>query len=117
MSYPNKSKFIALYRAMQTNHPSAQVGLKSLDEHQKKLFDQFVFDAGAIFLEVKDELDEAVAGLGDNFSDPDPRKWDALDWWEFYAGIEDHPHKEILIKFAKDEPNLDLIWKEIENRL
>ena len=102
---------------MQAGHPSAEVGLKSLDEEQKPLFDQFVFDAGAIFLEIKDELDEAIEGLGDNFSDEDPRKWTALDWWEFYAGIEDHPLKEILIKYAKGENNLVLIWKELENRL
>ena len=117
MTYPNKSKFIALYRAAQSGHPSAEVGLKSLNTEDKALFDQFVFDAGAVFIELKDELDEAIEGLGDGFSDPDPRKWTALDWWEFYAGIEDHPHKEILTKYAKGENNMDLIWEELSNRL
>ena len=117
MSYPNKSRFIALYRAMQSEHPTAKAQYDSLTEVMRVDFDNFVFDAGAIFLEIKDELDEAIEGLGDNFSDEDPRKWNALDWWEFYAGIEDHPLKEILIKYAKGENNLPLIWKELEARL
>lgn len=117
MTYPNKSKFISIYRAMQTGHPSGPTGLKSLDEEQKALFDQFVFDAGAIWLEIKDELDAAIEGLGDGFSDSDPRKWEPLDWWEFYAGVEDHPLKEILVKYAKGENNMDLIWRELEARL
>lgn len=117
MTYQHKSKFISIYRAMQSGHPSVNVGLKSLDEEQKKQFDQFVFDAGAIWLEIKDELDAAIEGLGDGFSDPDPRKWGPLDWWEFNAGVEDHPLKEILVKYAKGENNLPEIWKELEARL
>ena len=117
MSYPNKSKFIAIYKAMQGGHPSGAVGLKSLDEGDKKLFDKFVFDAGAIWLEIKDELDEAIESLGDGFSDPDPRKWEPLDWWEFNAGIEDHPLAEILKLYAEGKQNMHLIWEEIEKRL
>jgi hypothetical protein len=117
LSYQHKSKFISIYRALQTGHPSGLTGLKSLDEEQKKQWDQFIYDAGAIWLEIKDELDEAIESLGDGFSDSDPRKWEPLDWWEFYAGVEDHPLKEILIKYAKGESNLDLIWEELSNRL
>lgn len=117
MTYPNKTKFIALYRAMQTGHPSAQVGLKALTEEQKTLFDQFMFDAGAIFLEVKDELDQAIDALGDDFSDPDPRKWDDGDWVEFFCRVDGHEYEEILTKYAKGENNMDLIWGEIQSRL
>jgi hypothetical protein len=117
LTYPNKTKFIALYRALQTGHPSAQVGLKSLTEEQKTLFDQFMFDAGAIFLEVKEELDQAIDALGDDFSDPDPRNWDGQDWQAFHARIEGHRYEEILTKYAKGENNMDLIWGEIASRL
>lgn len=117
MTYPNKSKFIAIYKAAQAGHPSADVGLKSLSGEQQAQFAQFQVDAGNAFLEIKDELDEAIDALGDDFSDPDPRKWTALDWWEFYAGVEDHPYKEILTKYAKGENNMPLIWEEIERRL
>ena len=117
MTYPNKSKFIAIYKSMQSGHPSAEVGLKSLDEEQKKLFDQFVFDAGALFLELKDELDQAIDCLGDDFSDSDPRNWNGVDWQAFYARIEGHPYEEILTKYAKGENNMALIWEEIERLL
>jgi hypothetical protein len=102
---------------MQTGHPSAQAGLKSLDEEQKKAFDQFVFDAGAIWLEIKDELDAVIESLGDDFSHEDPRNWDGQDWQAFYARIEDHPFEELLTKYAKGENNMPLIWEEIERRL
>jgi hypothetical protein len=102
---------------MQTGHPSAQVGLKALTEEQKALFDQFMFDAGAIFLEVKDELDQAIDALGDDFSDPDPRKWDRRDWISFETRVKGHNYEEILTKYAKGENNMDLIWGEIASRL
>lgn len=117
MTYPNKSKFIAIYKAAQAGHPSAEVGMNSLNEEQKAQFAQFQVDAGNVFLELKDELDAAVESLGDGFSDADPRKWTAEDWWEFYAGVEDHPFAEILTKYAKGENNMDLIWRELEARL
>ena len=117
MTYPNKSKFISLYRAAQSGHPSAEVGLKSLDEEQKKLFDQFVFDAGAIFLEIRDELDAVIDGLGDDFTDSDPRNWTGVDWQAFRAGIEGHRYEEILSLYAEGKPNIHLLWGEIESRL
>ena len=117
MTYPNKSKFVALYRAAQSGHPSAEVGLKSLDEEQKKLFDQFVFDAGALFIELKDELDQAIECLGDDFSHEDPRNWTEDDWNTFYGRVEGHPYEEILTKYAKGENNMALIWEEIERLL
>lgn len=117
MSYPNKSKFIALYRAMQTSHPSADIGLKSLDEEQREQFDQFVKDAGNAFLEIKDELDVAIGELGDDFSHMDPRNWDGVDWEAFYRRVSGHKYEMILRLYAEGKPNIHLIWKEIENRL
>lgn len=118
MSYPNKSRFISLYRAMQSDHPSADVALKSLSKEQKKLFfDKFMFDAGAVFLEIKDELDAAIEDLGDDFSSEDPRNWDGQDWQAFYARIEGHQYERILSKYANGENSMHLIWREIEDRL
>lgn len=115
--YPNKSKFIALYRAMQTAHPSAEPGLNSLSEDERKAFEIFQVDAGNAFLQLKEELDEAIDSLGDMFSGPDPRKWTAEDWWEFNAGIAGHRFEEILTKYAKGENNMDAIWREVSDRL
>lgn len=117
MTYPNKAKYIAIYKAAQSGHPSAEVGLKSLSEEQRQQFAQFQVDAGNAFLEIKDELDRAIGELGDVFSSEDPRKWTADDWWEFNAGVRDHPYEEILTKYAKGENNMSLIWGEIESRL
>lgn len=117
MTYPNKSKFIAIYKAAQAGHPSADVGLKSLSPEQQDQFAQFQVDVGNAFLEVKDELDEAIEGLGDDFSSTDPRSWTGVDWQAFYARIEGHHYEEILTKYAKGENNMDLIWGEIASRL
>lgn len=118
MAYPNKSKFIALYRAMQSDHPSADVTLKSLDEDQKKLFfGKFMMDAGNAFLEIKDELDRAIGEMGDDFSSEDPRKWDSLDWGIFNAAVTGHRYETILRYYAAGRPNMHLIWGEIESRL
>jgi hypothetical protein len=115
--YPNKSKFIALYRAMQNDHPSAKAQYDSLTEVLKVDFENFQVDAGNAFLQLKEELDEAVENLGDMFSGPDPRKWTAEDWWEFNAGIGGHRFEEILTKYAKGENNMDAIWREVSDRL
>jgi hypothetical protein len=117
MTYPNKSKFIAIYKSMQSGHPSAHVGLKSLSTEDKALFDQFIFDAGALFIELKDELDQEIEGLGDDFSHEDPRFWTEDDWNTFHGRVEGHDYEEILTKYAKGENNLDLMWEEIGKRL
>lgn len=117
MTYPNKSRFIAIYKASQAGHPSAVVGLNSLSEEQNAQFEQFKVDAGNAFLEIKDELDRAIGELEDVFSHEDPRKWTAEDWWEFYAGVKDHPYEEILTKYAKGENNMAEIWEEVSKRL
>lgn len=110
-------RFIALYRAMQADHPTAKMQLDSLSDEQRLDFDLFFHNAGATFIELKEELDKAIDSLGDVFSGPDPRKWTAEDWWEFHNGISDHPLSEIITKYATGESNIDLIWKEIERRL
>ena len=118
MTYPNKSKFIALYRAAQSGHPSAEVGLKSLDEEQKKFFDQFVFDAGALFLELKDELDQGLEDLADACPEQtDPRKWDGQDWQMFRAAVEGHRFEEIYVLMAQGKENIHLVWDELGKRL
>lgn len=105
-----------MYRAMQTAHPTAKAQYDSLGE-LKELFDQFVMDAGDMFLVLKDELDAAVADLGEDFSDADPRNWDGQDWQAFNARIEGHKYEEIIRAYANGKPNMHLIWMEIENRL
>lgn len=115
--YPNKSRFVALYRAMQTEHPTAKAQYDSLTEVMKVDFDNFVVDAGDMFLVIRDELDEAVADLGEDFTSEDPRHWTGVDWQAFNARIEGHKYEEIIRLYAEGKPNIGLIWKEIETRL
>jgi hypothetical protein len=115
--YPNKSKFIALYRAMQNDHPSAKAQYDSLTEVLKVDFENFQVDAGNAFLQLKDDLDEAIADLGEDFTSEDPRNWTGVDWQAFNARIEGHKYEEIIRLYAEGKPNIHLIWKEIENRL
>jgi len=118
VSYPNKTRFIALYRAMQTGHPTAQTQYKSLGKDQQEKFDQFVFDCGAVFLELKDELDQGLEDLADYCpEETDPRKWHSGEWITFHQAVEGHKFQEIYTLMAQGKENIHLIWQEVEKRL
>jgi len=83
---------------------------------EQDAFNGFQIDVGALFLELKAELDEGIEHFGE-FSDPDPAKWDFDDWFQFENAIAGKPFEEIYRRMAQRKPNIDLIWGEIENRL
>jgi hypothetical protein len=116
--YPNKKKFLAIYKAAQNNHPSAQAGMNSLNVDERKLFDEFFFDCGALFLELKDELDAGLEELAEvHPEETDPRKWDIKDWNQFHKATEGHKFYHIYRLMAEGKSNIHLIWEEIERRL
>ena len=96
---------------------SALRACEFMQPKERVAFATFQVDVGNLFLELKDELDEAVANLGDDFSDPDPRKWDMDDWLTFEVAVKGHKYEEIIRRYGSGEQNIDLIWKELSNRL
>lgn len=116
--YPQKKKFIAIYKAAQSGHPAAETGIKSLSPAEKEEFDRFFFDCGALFLELKDELDQGLEDLAEvHPEESDPRKWTVKDWNQFHKATEGHKFYHIYRLMAEGKSNIHLIWEEIERRL
>lgn len=88
-----------------------------MEEAEIDEFGNFQTEVGNLFVDLHTELDEAVANLGDDFTDPDPRKWDMDDWLTFEVAIKGHKYEEIIRRYAGGKQNIDLIWKELSNRL
>lgn len=89
-----------------------------LTETEQVDFNDFSHKVGEVFLKVREELDEGLEELADAFPDEtDPRKWNGPDWQMFHAAVEGHKYEELYTTYAKQEPNLHLMWKEIETRL
>jgi hypothetical protein len=96
----------------------AHRALNMIEEEEREAFDQFQRDVGNVFIEVKEELDQTLEDLADDCPDePDPRKWNAADWAVFELAINGHRFENILRTYAAGLPNIDLIWKEIDQRI
>lgn len=96
----------------------AHRALEQIEPEERKQFLQFQRDVGNVFLEVREELDQALEDLGDYCpEETDPRKWDAADWATFEIAIAGHKYEQILRTYAAQLPNIHLIWKEIDSRL
>lgn len=88
------------------------------EEGEQEVFNAFAIDVGALFIELKEELDQGLEDMADAFpEETDPRKWDDRDWVVFHLAVLDHPFEEIYTTMAQGKENIDLIWKELENRL
>lgn len=113
-----QNKWLALYKATLSGHPSAEVGMKSLSTEDRELFNQFVWDVGALFTEIREELDQGLEDLADSCpEETDPRKWDVIEWSTFHKAVYGHKYAEIYTLMAQDKENIHLVWREIENRL
>lgn len=114
----NKSKFIALYRAITSGHPSAEATFKSLTEQERADFAAFQLRAGAAYVALMDELEQGLEELADVHPDEsDPRKWTDDDWATFKAATESHKFYEFYRTMAAGQNNIDLIWQELTKRL
>jgi hypothetical protein len=97
---------------------SASKAIHELTETQQVDFNNFQHYVGEIFLKVKEELDQGLEELADRFPDEtDPREWDMDDWAKVVAAISGHKYEEIYWTYANQQPNIHLIWAEIEKRL
>ena len=113
-----RNKFLAIYKASLAGHPSAAVGQKSLSAEDEELFKQFIFDVGALFTEIREELDQGLEDLADDCpEETDPRKWNEHDWYQFTFAVKNHKFREIYTLMAQGKENIHLIWREIEARL
>lgn len=95
----------------------AHRALNLIEEDERTAFDSFQREVGNVYLEVTKDVVEVIEGLGDNFSDEDPRKWNAADWAVLELAINGHKYENIIRTYAAGLPNLQLIWKEIDQRL
>jgi hypothetical protein len=105
-----------LYSGDKTLIDMAGRAQQQFDVGEGDQFWAFQVDVGNLFIELKEELDKGLEDLGD-FSDADPALWDEDDWVQFYVAVAGHKFEDIYLKMAKRQPNIDLIWGEIENRL
>jgi len=113
-----QNKFLAIYKASLSGHPSGAVGMKSLSTEDQAEFNTFMFDVGALFEELKEELDQGLEDLADACpEETNPRKWDDGDWANFYGAVSGHRFEEIYTLMAEGKENIHLIWKELEKRL
>lgn len=116
----NRRKYLTilqnLYSGDKTLIDMAKRAQAKFEEGEQDYFNAFQIDVGNMFIELKEELDQGLGDLGD-FSDADPRKWDDGDWYQFYGAVMGHKFEGIYVKMANREPNIDLIWGELENRL
>lgn len=121
MSTDNRRKHLVILKDMYSGDTvrieMAHRALAFIEDAEREQFDAFQKTVGDIFITVKDELSDAVADLGDDYSDPDPRKWNAADWAIFELAINGHKYEAILRTYAAGLPNIHLIWKEIDSRL
>lgn len=117
----NRRKHLTIVKNMYSGDTILQsMAIKACDKMEDKervAFATFQVDVGNIFVELKEELDEAVEGLSEDFSDGDPRKWSMDDWLTFEVAVTGHKYEEIIRLYANGQPNIHLIWQELENRL
>lgn len=107
-----------MYSGEQIMIEAAHKAVAQFEPGEQEAFNQFQVDVGHVFIEVKEELDQALTDIADVCPDePDPRKWNAVDWAVFELAIAGHEYEEILRTYAAQLPNIHLIWKEIDSRL
>lgn len=124
MTTDNKAKHLSLLKIMY-DPKSGKQELESVKKAQLEMseteqvqFDDFQYKVGNVFLQLKDDLDKGLEELADEFPDEtDPRKWESGDWFDFYTAVLGHQYEALYTTYAKQEPNLHLMWEEIEKRL
>lgn len=107
-----------MYSGEQIMIEAAHKAVSQFEPGEQEAFNQFQVDVGNVFIEVKEELDQALEDIADVCpEESDPRKWNAVDWAVFELAIAGHRYEEILRTYAAQLPNIHLIWKEIDSRL
>lgn len=122
MSTDNRRKYLTILKMVFSDDPAvdapiAQRAIALLDEKQREEFTAFHQVVGGMFAIIKREIDVVVEGLSEDFSDPDPRKWDMGDWGTFELAITGNKYEQVIRAYAHQQDNIRLIWNEIDNRL
>ena len=118
----DKRKFLTILKNLYSGD-AVLVGMatkatQQMEEAEHEAFTQFQVDVGALFIELKDELDKGLEDMADSFpEETDPRKWDVIEWSVFHKAAFGHKFYEIYSTMAQGKPNIDLIWGELENRI
>ena len=118
----DKRKFLIILKNLYSGETAtinaARKAQALFEDEEREAFNQFQVDVGNLFIELKEELDQGLEDLADvHPEEPDPRKWDFSDWFLFEQTTKDHKFYEIYKTMGKSEPNIDLIWKELEARI
>lgn len=122
MTQIDKRKFLTILKNLYSGD-AVLVGMAGraqnvFEDKEKVAFATFQIDVGALFIELKDELDQGLEELADlHPEEPDPRKWDFADWFQFEQATQGHKFYEIYKTMAKCEDNINLVWDEIEARI
>jgi hypothetical protein len=109
-----------LYNPKAGDQDKAAVGraIHQLTETEQVDFNNFQHYVGEIFLKLMEELDKGLEELAPLCPDEtDPRKWDAVEWCMFYSAVSNHKFERLYVSYARQEPNLHLVWEEIEKRI
>jgi len=118
----DKRKFLTILKNLYSGETAtinaARKAQEQFEDGEQEAFNQFQIDVGALFLELKEELDQGLEDMADAFPDEtDPRKWDVIEWSTFHKAAFGHKFYEIYSTMAQGKPNIDLIWGELENRI
>lgn len=91
---------------------------EEMSETEQVEFSNFQHKVGNLWVELQDELNQGLEDMADAFPDEtDPRKWEPADWVTFGVAVFGHKYEDLYTTMAKQEPNLHLVWEEIEARL
>ena len=120
----NNAKHLTLLKVMYDTTAGQQemlaVGkaLSEMTETEQQEFYDFQHVVGNHFVTVMEELDNGLEALADSFpNETDPRKWDLSDWFVFEQAITGHKYEQFYRTYANQQPNIHLVWEEIESRL
>jgi len=92
--------------------------IHALTETEQVDFNNFQHYVGEHFLKIKEELDKGLDELADEFpEETDPRKWDVGDWYLFDVAVAGHKYENLYRTYAMQQPNIHLMWEEIEKRI
>lgn len=120
----NKGKYLTILKTLydpksgKQELEAAGKAIAELTETEQVEFNNFQHTVGDHFLKIREELDKGLDDLASAFpEETDPRKWDVGDWWQFDTAVEGHKFEGLYRTYANQQPNLHLMWAEIESRL
>lgn len=101
-----------------TDLKMVQRAVSQMEEAEQETFTKLQVEAGDAFVALMEDLDTELEKLADEFPDEqDPRKWKLADWVTFDLAVFGHEYEELWRTYAKQEPNIHLVWAKVLERL